>query len=588
MTDKLKGTFHYNDQEDNYQVPLRRQRPWWLWALIALGVVALVLLLLWLCRSCGNSEALADIPKVAPPVNKEQVILDDDSLRYVAAGRLNIYVLKGGDLEQFASDFRKQWPDKEHYQLANPDTTLKRLVLSCPEEEAEALRKEIPTKLPDYEIIVTNENIYQRQGRPNDPALSRQDWSYYLDMVDAPRAWDITQGSDTVIVAVLDGDIDITHPEIADKVVHPYDAITHTNKPSRVPPCEGHGTHTSSTAVGIADNGQGSAGIAPNCKLMPINVFTADGTSYDSALVDGIMYAVSNGADVINMSVGMQWSPFIKFVSEEDQRTIAETEMKDEEMMWDMLYNYAEEHGVSIVKSAGNYNVLSAMDPANRSEHMLLVSAVDPNGEKAIFDPMTLNGSNWGPECTISAPGVNIFHAIPGGYALMSGTSMSAPMVSGGAALVKSRWQQLTPAQIRQVLITTASPQPNAPIGPIMDLYAALTCDPNNLPTNPAPGSGRNFNDPGNGGGYSAPGNGGGANPGNGGGGGIHNPYTQPIFGGSPYTPPSSPGNGGGTGGGSNDCDLILRQYKSLEQLRRQAEEEMERIRRECPECVQK
>lgn len=532
------------------------------WILLILALLLLLFGLWMLLKSCDSvkAETVKEIEPVAPPVKSEEMILSEDSLSYIASDRLNVYVLKGGDLDDFSKAFRKEWSDKQKYQMFNPDTTLKRIVLKVPAAELPSMKKEIPTRLKDFEIVVTEENIYHKQGKPNDPALSNRELSYYLDMVNAYDAWDMEQGSQDVIVAILDGDIDVTHPEIKDKIVYPYDAVTHTTRVPRVEACEGHGTHTSSTAVGIADNGQGSAGIAPGCKLMPVNVFTDEGYSYDSLQVDGIMYAISKGADVISMSIGRYFNPLTKFIPPEEQAYIAANSDLEEEQMWDKIYAYAEEKGVTIIKSAGNNNVLSTLDPQNRSSHVLTVSSVDQRGQQSIFDPMTLDGSNYGDVCRISAPGSDIFHAVPGGFGIMSGTSMSCPMVAGGAALLKSNKPELTPEQIRNVLIATANPQPKANIGPIMDLAAALQADPNNLPVTP-PDNSRRIPTPGQ--------------PGN--------PFS-PVIGYNP-TPSPQPQPTQPSPGNQNNCELIKYKYETLEQARRQLEQELQNIRDNCPEC---
>lgn len=552
----------------------KEKRKWLKWLWIILALLLLLIGLGLLLRSCdnANAETVKEMKPVAPPVKSEEMIVSEDSLNYIASDRLNVYVLKGGTLDDFSKAFRKEWGDRQKYQMFNPDTTLKRIVLKVPADELTIMKKEIPNRLKDFEIVVTEENIYQRHAALNDPALSRQDLSYYLDMVNAYEAWDIEQGSDDVIVAVLDGDIDVTHPEIKDKIVSPYDAVTHTANVPHVKACEGHGTHTSSTAVGLADNGQGSAGIAHGCKLMPINVFTDEGYSYDSLQVDGIMYAISNGADIISMSIGQMFSPMTKFIPPETQEQIAATTNKEEEEMWEKIYSYAEEKGVTIVKSAGNENILTTLDPQNRSERVLIVSAVGPDGQQSIFNPLTLDASNYGNACRISAPGSDIFQAVPGGFGMMSGTSMSCPMVAGGAALLKSHNPNLTPRQIRNVLIATANPKPHANIGPIMDLAAALKADPDNLPSTPPDNSGR-IPEP--------------ANP--------ANPFT-PVIGYNPTPAPGtqpapSPSNPGiphpnpANPGGQNHCELIQYQYQTLEQVRLQLEKEMQQLRSQCPEC---
>lgn len=564
------------------QEPRRKRSFKWLWWL--LGALLLVALLWLLTRSCTGSahgENTRNIEKVAPPVSGDKIIPAPDSLSYVAGDRMNIYVLKGGDLDDFISKFRKEWGDTKKYQLVNPDTTLRRVILICPEGEREKLMEEVPRRMaPGLEVIALPENIYQSNARTDDPAMSDPAKSYYFDMTGAIEAWDREMGSKDVTVAVLDGGFDLTHPEIRDKIVKPYDAITHTSRVPNVAACGGHATHVSATAAGTAGNRQGAAGIAPGCRIMPVNVFTADGQSYDSAIIDGIMYAVSQGADVINMSLGAHWGPLMKLIPPEELERVGGSRQIREAEIWDKVFDYAESRGVTVVKAAGNDNIPAVMDPMNRSEHALVVAAVDPSGRKAIFDPFTRDGSNYGPLCRISAPGVEIYNAMSGGgYASLPGTSMAAPQVAGGAALLKSRHPDWTPDVIRKVLIGTGRKARSAGIGPVMYLAAALDADPGHLPEQ---GTVPDYS-----GGFGSPdglpgfGEGFGPLPLPGGGSGF-----EIIIG--------NPGNGGdGSGSGDDgtrraidDCDKVRRRYDDLRRRKAEIERELKSLKEECPDCV--
>lgn len=523
---------------------------WWIIALIALLAVGWLLL-----RSCAvSSERVGELEPVAPPVGKEKVVPAPDSLSYIAGDRINIYVLKGGGLDDFIRRFRSEWDDRDKYRLVNPDTVLRRVVLICPEQDRDMMLREVPERMaPELEVIALYENIYQGTRRSNDPAMRVGEQSYYFDMTGTFDAWDVETGSSDVVVAVLDGDFDLSHPELEGKIVKPYDAVSHTSAIPRVHACGGHATHVGSTAVGHADNGLGAAGIAPGCSIMPVNVFTPDGQSYDSAIIDGIMYAVSQGVHVINMSLGAYWGPMMKLIPPGQLEELARTRQLREAEIWDKVFDYAESRGVTIVKAAGNDNVPAGLDPMNRSEHALVVSAVDPSGRKAVFNPMTFDGSNYGSLCRISAPGVAIYNAVPGGgYAYMPGTSMAAPQVAGGAALLKSRHRDWSPADIRKVLVGTARQAASPDVGPVMYLSAAVEASPDDLPGTEAVPD------------YSS---------------GMPSPGGGLLV---------TPGPGGGfdkiVGGGG--CDEVRRRYADLKRRRQQLDEEMERLKKECPECM--
>lgn len=599
-------------------VKKKKKRPWLKWLLIILAILAIAAIIFFIFRSCSKAKAetVDQMEATAPSINNEDIVLNEDSVSYIVSNRLAIMVKEGGDLNEFTKAFREHYPDQEKYKLVSPDTVFNRVVLICPSDERAEIKKNIKEKITDFKLIVTDDGVSRSDSRPNDPAMAEPEKSWYFDMVNAIDAWDIEKGNSKVVVAILDGDIDITHPEIKDKIVATYNTVDHTETVNRVPACEGHGTHTSSTAVGYADNSEGAAGIAPGCSLMAINVFHPSGYSSDTDMIEGVRYAVENGANIISISIGTQFSPMVHTLSPEEQKALAEEVSVAEAEVWDAVCKYAEDNGVLIVKSAGNENVYSGLDPNNRSSHELVVAAVDDTGQQSIWDPFFMTGgSNFGDVCQISAPGTAIYNAVPNNsYEMMNGTSMATPMVAGGAALLKSHNPSLTPVQLRNILVATANPKPTADIGPIMDLVAALNADPENpgidpgykrelpipvtpMPTidpisyifNPSPDPEnprygynppyREYNPTPN------PGTNPGTNP-------KTNPGTTPGTNPKP-NPGTNPGTNPGYGQPSlpfpvpkDDCGAIERQYKALEEMRDMIEEYMERLRRECPECL--
>lgn len=568
--------------------PRKSRRPRWLWLLILLGILLLAGAVWLLARSCSRAGAqtVDKMEKTTPEPKASDIVMDKDSVRYVVADRLRLTVTGGGTLDEFCEAFSSAYPDSGKYKLCSPDTILGSVMLICPSAERDNLIKEIPEKLDGFELLITTEGVNDHLSRPNDPAINDADDGYYFDMVNAIDAWDIEKGKPEVTVAILDGDIDVTHPEIKDRVKLKYDAVTRTNNIPAVPECGGHGTHTAATAVGAINNARGAGGIAPGCSLIAVNVFRPGGYAVDDDIIHAMMYAIENGADIISMSLGGRMNRDLRFLPPNQQKEMAKQMYLPEEQLWERIYRYAEDQGVLVVKSAGNDNMFTGIDPHNRSQIPLLVAAVSQDGERAIWDPLFgTGGSNFGENCRISAPGTQILNAVPRGrYDYMDGTSMSTPMVAGGAALLKSHRPGLTPAQLREILVATANPKPKDEIGPIMDLVAALQADPNHLPSTPPDNGGRLGQMP-------QP------NPG----GtllrkliGAPSPYAgglmpSPFGGGGQQPGPNPYGGGGGgqqPGRPGNDCGDLAMQYKALLELRAALDRKIKEMQQDCPECL--
>ena len=286
--------------------------------------------------------------------------------------------------------------------------------------------------------------------------------------VNCRQAWELCAGDPSIVVAVIDDGFDLSHPELQGKIVSPYNAVTHTSNVT--PSASGHGTHVAATAVGNAGNGEGTSGIAPNCKLMPIQVADAQGNMATSAILDGVIYAINNGADVVNMSLGIYFGPFVQFVPVYIQKNFRANMFLEEERVWNHLFNIARQRGMIFVIAGGNENILIGLDPMARSENTIRVSAVQPDRAKASF-------SNYGDYSTVSAPGVQIYNAIPNdNYAFFEGTSMASPIVAGGCALLKSKDPDMSVTEAAGILRMTGIPS-TSDVGPIVNFARALEAD---------------------------------------------------------------------------------------------------------------
>ncbi|MEO7961512.1 MAG: S8 family peptidase [Ginsengibacter sp.] len=207
-----------------------------------------------------------------------------------------------------------------------------------------------------------------------------------------------------------------------------------------------HGTHCSGIIGAVRNNGKGMNGIADNVKIMMVRA-VPDGDEHDKDIANAIRYAVDNGAKVISMSFGKDFSPEKNWV--------------DDAVM------YAKSKNVLLVHAAGNdhKNVDSAQNfpnpvfikDAGRASNFITVGA---SGD-ATNGGFTASFSNYGKnEVDVFAPGVNIYSTLPGGnrYGNLSGTSMACPVVAGVAALVLEHYPDLTPEQLKYVIEKSATP----------------------------------------------------------------------------------------------------------------------------------
>jgi subtilisin family serine protease len=382
---------------------------------------------------------------VMPPIGENPEIKPGNPS--ILANRLNI-LMENEDksILDLARDFKTKYPDNK-YKIIYYDDVVKRMQVEIPSEEREKLKQEITDAFaPEYDLFVFDEALFEGTYTPSDPAFSDPNKSWYLNTIKAPKAWDITRGTEKIIVAIVDNGFNLKHPELSSKVVKPYNVWLHSQE--IFPQQEDHGTHVAGTALALADNGKGICGIAPNCKFMPIQVADKNGMMTTSAVLDGILYALYQGADVVNVSLGNKFTGLSQF-PENEQQDLINNHFKEEERLWFEISRIASKHKATIVVAAGNDNVLAGIDALQRPDNFIVVSAIDKNSNA--FGKS--NFSNYGKYTTISAPGVGIYSCVgSSNYQIMDGTSMAAPIVTGAVALMKSLNDSLTTKQIKCIL----------------------------------------------------------------------------------------------------------------------------------------
>lgn len=238
-----------------------------------------------------------------------------------------------------------------------------------------------------------------------DPEISNQ-WGY--TRLGGSTLNEHTQG-EGIVVAVIDTGVDAMHPDLRGKVLQGWDSMNPDGNGNRDP--NGHGTHVAGIIAATTNNGIGVAGIAPKVSILPVRVLDHTGNGDDGELALGIIWAVDNGAHVLNISIGGA-------------------------VPSDLLegaLDYALAKEVVVVVAAGN-DAMIGNTPSypGAYKQVLTVGATDSMDKRAAF-------SNTGEYLDLVAPGSWIKSTWPGGgYQWSSGTSMAAPFVAASAALLLS------------------------------------------------------------------------------------------------------------------------------------------------------
>jgi len=302
-----------------------------------------------------------------------------------------------------------KWFDKE----ADQDALLKKhgavkikhlklingLAVHLPLKEEKALRKKSEILRIDDDIV-----IHATGGKGKKKLKNPQELTWGVDRINADLVWGFNTGSE-IKVAILDTGIDLEHPDLMDNIKGNVNMI----KPLKTGnDNNGHGTHVAGIVAAV-DNEIGVIGAGPEVSLYAVKVLDNQGRGWLSDLIDGLDWCIDNGMQVVNMCFGSS---------------------VDNQSFHDAIIE-AYDAEITLVASAGNRgeNGGEIEYPAKYPE-TIAVSAVDENDNFAFF-------SSYGPEIDLAAPGVNVKSTYKNGsYRIMSGTSMSAPHVTGTAALI--------------------------------------------------------------------------------------------------------------------------------------------------------
>lgn len=450
-------------------------------------IIALFFLSMFLLKDCQGPihkinpfyNPLPENPVVLP-IEKAHIGKSSDGMSMIATDRLNVLLEPENDdtMLEWAKAFKDIY-DKDKYEIVYYNKELNILQIRVPDDEIESIKNNLPNELSKFHFEVFDEVVQESGAFVNDPMINNPQHSWYLNPIGANVAWDITFGDKDVVIAVVDNGFDVNHPELSGKLCNSYNVLTRNNYLRPVVTKDGvnaHGTHVAATAAGNYNNGSGLLGIAPNCRLMLVQVGNDNyyGALSSTAIREGVLYAINKGADVVNVSLGMSIPDNLTRLSEGQQLNYITSSYRQEELIWENIYSKAKKRNCTIVFAAGNENVISGIDPKKRSKNVIKVSALNKELNKADFSNYGVYPNLNREYSTLSAPGVSIYSAAPDNqYVSLQGTSMAAPIVSGAVALLKSIDKNLSTEQVINIFKETGE-NVGDNIGPMINVGRAL------------------------------------------------------------------------------------------------------------------
>jgi subtilisin family serine protease len=393
------------------------------------------------------------------PITGQQVVLDQKEM---AADHL-IVKLKQGISKDVLQLIAKRYNAEILKEMAAPNT----FIVKFQSTDTEALPRMLTSFSQELAAVsyVDTDYIVYSGATPNDPSFGIM-WNLHNTGqtggisdrdIDAPEAWGVTTGTNSVKVAIIDTGVDYTHPDLAANIwtntkeipnngidddgngyiddVHGYDFYNYDGDPMDD---YFHGTHCAGTIGAVGNNAKGVTGVAWKVTMMPIKFLNQDGAGIISDAVDAVYYATKMGVKLTSNS----WTGggFVQALQD--------------------AINDANTHNVLFVVAAGNDGLDIDKTPAYPANYpcanLIAVAASDEFGHIASF-------SNYGiANVDIAAPGSNIYSTFPviptaamtaygfdGSYGYLSGTSMATPHVSGVLALVFTKYPTTTAAQAK-------------------------------------------------------------------------------------------------------------------------------------------
>ena len=256
------------------------------------------------------------------------------------------------------------------------------------------------------------------QMTPSDPYFGS---AWHLPKIGAPAAWDVATGSG-VTIAILDGGVDASHPDLADRMVPGWNFYDNNSNTTDI---TGHGTKVAGVAAAIGNNAVGVTGGAWSAKIMPMRISSSSGNiTYYSTVADALTWAADRGARVANISFVVSHVAAVQTAAQ-----------------------YMRSKGGVVVSSAGNSGMLMELPDTSS---IITVAGTDASDVRASW-------SAYGAIVDVAAPGVGIYTTVSGGsYGAYSGTSFASPLTASVVAMMLSANPALQPSQVDSILTSTA------------------------------------------------------------------------------------------------------------------------------------
>ncbi|MCA9276920.1 MAG: S8 family serine peptidase [Phycisphaerales bacterium] len=319
-----------------------------------------------------------------------------------------------GARDRLMPSLRQGYRDVDSYSVRVPDGISAEIV-------AEALMR-----TGDYEYVSMDWLCYPLDTTPNDPLLSQQ-WYHTASRINTPGAWDVTQGSSSTIIGVVDSGVDLDHPDLQAAMVPGYnsvDNLAQVDGGNVNDDLVGHGSLVAGSAAAIGNNNTGVSGVGWNFGIMPIRVSNnASGTALLSEILEGARWASDNGAYSVNCSFG----------GAEDSETRSSG-------------GHIRAEGHLLVFAAGNDGLANQ---TNDWEKVTIVGGSDQGD-----DWVSWSHTGIGIDCI--APAVSIRSTNrTGSYTYTTGTSFAAPITAGALALVHDANPALSADEVEFILLNS-------------------------------------------------------------------------------------------------------------------------------------